>query len=297
MATKKLRSVKGRRIRLTALDECGAPDLTNPCGSIVTSGFVSVSWSDELETGEEYTQKNAWGDFCIAEKDADRVKWTNVTISLCEIDPQILVMLGGAIPNLDTQGHIVGAFFTRDPNPLSFAIEVWTKKAGTDACAAASGGAPAAVEWGYFAGFNVRNGMLDGDLTIENAPLALNIKGELYGANGAWGVGPYGDNPLENVTGAPEGALRYIGTTTVQPPDDTDGCVPIRPATGATSGAPGTWTPTNSAPPMTLAELVAATPAIVASPLTAWASGEYVTLGDGSKAHWSSTAWVAGAAT
>jgi hypothetical protein len=102
---------------------------------------------------------------------------------------------------------------------------------------------------------------------------------------------------LENVTGAPEGALRYIGTTTVQPPDDTDGCVPIRPATGATSGAPGTWTPTNSAPPMTLAELVAATPAIVASPLTAWASGEYVTLGDGSKAHWSSTAWVAGAAT
>jgi hypothetical protein len=225
MATKKLRSVKGRRIRLTALDECGAPDLTNPCGSIVTSGFVSVSWSDELETGEEYTQKNAWGDFCIAEKDADRVKWTNVTISLCEIDPQILVMLGGAIPNLDTQGHIVGAFFTRDPNPLSFAIEVWTKKAGTDACAAASGGAPAAVEWGYFAGFNVRNGMLDGDLTIENAPLALNIKGELYGANGAWGVGPYGDNPLENVTGAPEGALRYIGTTTVQPPDDTDGCV------------------------------------------------------------------------
>jgi hypothetical protein len=71
MATKTLRSVKGRRMRLTALDECGAPDLGNPCGSIVTSGFISVTWSDEVETGEEFTQKNAWGDFCIAEKDAD----------------------------------------------------------------------------------------------------------------------------------------------------------------------------------------------------------------------------------
>ena len=222
MATKKLRSVKGRRLRVTALDECGAPDLTAECGSIVTSGFISVTWSDEVETGEEYTQKNAWGDFCIAEKDGDRVKWTNVTLSLCEIDPQILVMLGGAVPNENSTGDIIGAFFTQEPNPLSFAIEVWTKKAGTDACAA--GGQP---EWGYFAGFNVRNGMLDGDLTIENAPLALNLKGELYGASDSWGTGPYTDKPLENVAGAPPGSLRYIGITTVQPPDDSDGCVQL----------------------------------------------------------------------
>lgn len=290
MATKKLRSVKGRRVRFTALDECGAPDTANPCGSIVTSGFISVTWADELETGEEYTQKNAWGDFCIAEKDADRVKWTNVTISLCEIDPEILVMLGGAIPNENENGDVIGAFFTRDPNPLSFAIEVWTKKAGTDACAA-GGGPP---EWGYFAGFNVRNGMLDGDLTIENAPLALNIKGELYGANEAWGVGPYGDNPLENVSGAPAGALRYVGITTVQPPDDTDGCVAILPATGATAGTPGTWTPPNAAPPMTLADLSSADPEITATPATAWTTGQHVVLGDGSHAHWSGTAWVVG---
>ncbi len=225
MATKKLRSVKGRRMRLTALDECGNPDTASQCGSIVTSGFISVTWSDEIETGEEFTQKNAWGDFCIAEKDADRVKWTNITIAMCEIDPEILVMIGGAVPNENATGDLIGAFFTRDPNPLAFAIEVWTKKAGTDACAP-GGGSP---EWGYFAGFNVRNGMLDGDLTLENAPLALSLKGELYGASDAWGVGPYVDKPLENVVGAPAGALRYIGITTVQPPDETDGCVALPP--------------------------------------------------------------------
>jgi hypothetical protein len=288
MPTRKLRSVKGRRVRFTALDECGAPDLSNPCGSIVTSGFISVTWADEVETGEEYTQKNAWGDFCIGEKDADRVKWTNVTISLCEIDPEILVMLGGAVPNFNADGDIVGAFFTREPNPLSFAIEVWTKKAGTDACAA-GGGAP---EWGYFAGFNVRNGMLDGDLTIENAPLALNLKGELYGANDAWGVGPYADNPLENVSGVPAGALRYIGVTTTQPPEETDGCVAIIPATGATAGVPGSWTPANAAPPQTLEDLQAGS--VLASPATLWTVGQHVILGDLTHAHWTGTAWAAG---
>lgn len=264
MATKKLRSIKGRRVRFTALDECGVPDLTNPCASIVTSGFISVTWSDELETGEEFTQKNAWGDFCIAEKDADRVKWTNVTIALCEIDPQILVMLGGATENRNSQGDLIGAFFTGEPNPLSFAIEVWTKKGGQDACAP-GGGDP---EWGYFAGYNVRNGMLDGDLTIENAPMTLSIKGEIYGASEEWGAGPYNDNPTESSAGVPAGALRYVGVTTVQPPEDTDGCVAILPATGATAGSPGTWTPSGSNAPQTLLALQGAIPPIAAAPVT-----------------------------
>lgn len=222
MPTKTLRSVKGRRMRLTALDECGVPDFGNTCGSIVTSGFISVTWSDEVETGEEFTQKNAWGDFCIAEKDSDRVKWVNLTISMCEVDPEILIMVGGALANENTTGDTIGAFFTREPNPLSFAIEVWTKKAGASACGP-GGGTP---EWGYFAGFNVRNGMLDGDLTLENGPLTLGLKGELYAAAG-WGTGPYTDKPLENTLGAPDGVLRYIGVTTVQPPTETAGCVAL----------------------------------------------------------------------
>ena len=198
-------------------------------------------------------------------------------------------MIGGALPNENSTGDMVGAFFTREPNPLSFAIEVWTKKAGL---ACAPGGGP--VEWGYFAGFNVRNGMLDGDLTIENGPLTLGLKGELYAASG-WLTGPYTDKPLENVLGAPDGVLRYIGITTVQPPDETAGCVGIGvTATGATAGIPGAFTPAGATPPATLAALTSAAPPIVASPATAWTVGQYVALGDASHAHWSSTAWVTG---
>ncbi len=72
------------------------------------------------------------------------------------------------------------------------------------------------------------------------------------------------------------------------------------PATGATAGVPGTWTPASSTPPSTVANLIAGTPnTVAASPTTAWTAGQYVqtgTAGTSGEAHWSSTAWVAGRA-
>jgi len=67
-------------------------------------------------------------------------------------------------------------------------------------------------------------------------------------------------------------------------------------ATGATAGTPGTWAPSGSAPP---ADAASAT-AIVASPTTAWTTGQYVqgsTAGVGGEMHWDGAAWVAGRAT
>jgi hypothetical protein len=63
-------------------------------------------------------------------------------------------------------------------------------------------------------------------------------------------------------------------------------------ATGATSGAPGYFTPTGATVPANLAALTG----ITASPATAWAVGQYVITADLLAAHWSSSAWVAGKA-
>jgi hypothetical protein len=293
MATRKIKSVKGRVMRLTRLDECGNP-YAGECATIVTDGFISVTLSDEVEAGEEYTQKNAWGDFCIAEKDGDRVKWANVSISMCEVDPEVLDLVGGANPVV-LADDTIGATFGTEPNPNAFALEVWTKKAGTDACA--SGGNP---EWGYFVVPYVRNGILDGDLTIENAPLTVGLKGEGIGASGSWGVGPHGDNPMKAPAGFPEGDLYGMVVTDVQPPEPTDGCQPITgggPATGATAGIPGTWTPAGSTAPNDAAGATSA--GITATPNTAWTTGQYVqgvTSGTAGEMHWSGSAWVAGKA-
>jgi hypothetical protein len=70
-----------------------------------------------------------------------------------------------------------------------------------------------------------------------------------------------------------------------EPPDEV-------PATGATAGTPGTFTPEGSIPPPDLASCGSLT----ASPSTPWASGEYVVLGDATEATYSGTDFVGGRA-
>jgi hypothetical protein len=68
-------------------------------------------------------------------------------------------------------------------------------------------------------------------------------------------------------------------------------------ATGASAGAPGTWTPGGSTPPADVPTLQSS--GVVASPGTAWTTGEYVqtgTAGTAGEAHWDGSAWVAGMA-
>lgn len=68
-------------------------------------------------------------------------------------------------------------------------------------------------------------------------------------------------------------------------------------ATGAIAGTPGTWTPGGSAAPADVSALQAGS--VVASPATAWTTGQYVqtgTAGTPGEAHWDGAAWVAGMA-
>jgi hypothetical protein len=65
-------------------------------------------------------------------------------------------------------------------------------------------------------------------------------------------------------------------------------------ATGATAGTPGTFTPGGAAAPANLAALQGATPAVVASPATAWTTGQHVLLGDAAHAHWDADSWETG---
>lgn len=218
MATKVLTSLKGRVIRLTRLDSCGAP-VIGACSSIVSAGFITVEIAPEVEAGEEYTQKNAWGDFCVSEKDRDRYKWVNVSLSLCEVHPDILDLVGGASAISDGTDTI-GASFGEDTNDQGFAIEVWTKQAG----GSCDSGNP---EWGYFVVPFCLNGALDGGFTIENGTMSVSLKGEGQPAVADWGVNPYGDNPLEAAAGMPVGDFMAVVRTTVQPPAVTAGCVAL----------------------------------------------------------------------
>ena len=130
-------------------------------------------------------------------------------------------------------------------------------------------------------------------------------------------MGLDGDNPPKAigqcrlVSGAVGGEARVTLTATATLPvdgkplicfGDTASHAPVGgdPASGAVAGTPGTWTPAGAEPPATVAALIAGTPnVVVASPATAWTTGQYVqtqATGTGGRAHWSGTAWVTGAA-
>lgn len=67
------------------------------------------------------------------------------------------------------------------------------------------------------------------------------------------------------------------------------------PSTGATAGIPGAWTPAGSQAPASVAALIAAP--VVATPATAWTTGQYVqtlTAGAAGRATWGGAAWIAG---
>lgn len=70
---------------------------------------------------------------------------------------------------------------------------------------------------------------------------------------------------------------------------------PQPPATGATAGTPGSWTPAGSKAPAN----AAGASGVTASPTSAWTTGQYVqgsTAGAAGEMTWSGTGWVGGRA-
>lgn len=118
----------------------------------------------------------------------------------------------------------------------------------------------------------------------------------------SFGGDEYGAELTSDVTWPTVGNITYTrdgGASWVQPMGKV-AATTAPPATGATAGAPGAYTPAGAAPPADVPALIAGTPnAVVASPTTAWTTGQYVqtrTGGAAGQAHWNGTAWTAGQA-
>lgn len=219
MATKTLNSIKGRRLRLTRLDDCGDV-VVGPCTTVVTEGFIQVEFAPEVEAGEEYLLKNAWGDFCVSERDGDRFKWVNLTIEMCDVDPDVLDIVANGNPIISS-GDTIGTTIGTTAASGGFALEVWTKQAGADC----NGGTP---EYGYFVAPFVKNGRLDGSITIENGTLTISMAAQGFAAPASWATGPYGDDPLQ--ASFPAGDLMGMVVTNVAPPVVTAGCQAYAPS-------------------------------------------------------------------
>jgi hypothetical protein len=215
-------------MRVQTVNSCGTP-LVGSCVSAVSTGLVSVEMQDQVESGQEIVVMNAAGLICVNEKSPKQLKWINVTITFCSVDPEMFNLITGStlVLNDAASPQAVG-FQTRTSNYAAgaFALEVWTNISQAQ-CATL--GTFSLVPYGYFLLPNIVEGTV-GDVKIENGAISFTVSGRTkQGTN--WGTGP--KNVLANMTtGAAEKLLvalpsdvhRHLQWTYLAPPAASCGC-------------------------------------------------------------------------
>lgn len=217
--------IQGTRLRVTLIDECGAP-VGGDCAQVVTDGFISVAMTDNVEAPDEFKQKTAGGSFCLNQRTEPELNWVEVAISLCQVNPELISFLTGS--RLIYDGDAVPVGWATDSDvyaTASFALEVWTnlgKARGGPACG------PTGTRYGYL----LLPWLIEGtfaDSTIENGPLNVTIN-TITSEGNDWGVGPY-DVVLDSLGAAsplleaiPTTRHRHMQFTSLAPPASVCGC-------------------------------------------------------------------------
>lgn len=232
MATKTFTPLMGKRLRITALDVCGRVPTPGAEDSVlVTSGFVSIALSSEVEEGTEIVQKRADGSLCVNDKQPNSFKRFNGEVTLCGVDPAALSLLTNAEIYEDYQSNPSGFVVPEGTINKAFALELWTGLSG-QACDPGTEEAS-----GYFLLPFLQAGVL-GDFSVdgENA-INLSMTGAYTKSGNAWGTGPYavmrgetGNTPAVLPTPLDPGDHLLGLLTGIAPPPESDGLVAFTPA-------------------------------------------------------------------
>lgn len=218
-------SVNGEVMRLTRLDNCGRPLApAAACAQIVSDGFVSVAYSAEITEGEDIERKNARGAVCLSKAQCDELKYFNVQINACGVDPDMFSFITGSPLVLDWNGNSVGNRIKKGSTcNINFALELWTE-IPSEICEEDVDG-----QWGYFLVPFISGGVL-GDFTIQNDALDIQFNSKSKSGSG-WGVGPYAVDQEDALgTAGPlllpieSDDLMDIHLTTIAPPTPVCGC-------------------------------------------------------------------------
>jgi len=274
-------------IRVTELDFTGEPAPGNPM--YVSDQLVKIDFNPDMEAGQEISNRGASGNLCVVYRTPDLMKRLTISLELCVPDPELEVLLSGGKVFYDEDNPEDVAGFEYPPlmvdaTPNGVSVEAWTRYI-------VEGSQPAGQP--YMRWVFPRMYLRKGNRTIDVNSMATTFEGYAI-ENPSWGDGPVDDWPFES--DAVVAAMFDDNIPPVQVGIQEVPGEPQVPATGATAGSPGTWSPATAVAPADFAALDTADPAIVANPTTAWTTGQYVLLGDTSHAYWDGTLWISGEA-
>ena len=231
MATTCFTPFKVPRVRVTRLNSCGQV-VTGSCSQVVSDGIISVAMTKNYEDREEFFVKNGDGIFCVKETNPPILKWIDLVLTFCNVDPDI-VNIASAEPlySSDDAAATKIGWSTQEGSAASsfFAFEGWTRLSGSGV--QCTGG----TEYGYVLFPWVVEGTI-GDMTLENGVANFVINARTR-SNSLWGVGPYNvdlsdaagtlNNPIPMLT--PIGSLQHhrMFITRMAPPAASCGCAAV----------------------------------------------------------------------
>ncbi len=218
------------RIRVTQVNSCGLP--VTGCSTVVSDGIISIAMTKEYEARQEFFTKNGDGVFCVRETNPPILKWINLVITLCNVDPELVgIMAAEPLVLNDATSPVADGYNTDEGSAanVNFALEGWTRLTGLST--PCTGG----TEFGYALFPWVVEGTV-GDVTYENGAATFTVNARTK-SGGAWGTGPYmvdySDNPAGSTTRIP--LLTSIGPRThermfitrLAPPTASCGCTTL----------------------------------------------------------------------
>lgn len=219
------------RVRVTRLNSCGVV-VTGSCSQVVTDGIISVEMTKNYEEREEFFVKNGDGIFCVKETSPPVLKWIDLVLTFCGVDPDIVNILAGEplYQSNDTAATKIG-WSTEENSAFNsnFAFEGWTRLANTGV--SCTGG----TEYGYVLFPWVVEGTI-GDMTFENNAVNFVINARTRSSS-PWGVGPYNvdlsdapgnyDTPIPMLTPISSTTHHRMFISRLAPPAAACGCASV----------------------------------------------------------------------
>jgi hypothetical protein len=208
--------VRGSAVRITGLNNSGSVPspirfATSKSVATVTINESTESSSNELVSTDDDDKPRL---HFVRPEQAVQYK---IDVDFLRADPGILSLISGATVVLNDSGDVVGFDSdTRKPS-VSFALEVWSKLAGT-ACADGT------RQYGYTVFPFLKGGYLSG-FEFKNGMVSFNLRGAQTRKVPRWGVGPFDlEGPHERlIEVVSRNTMFRTSLTTAIPPVEANG--------------------------------------------------------------------------
>lgn len=219
------------RVRVTKLNSCGQV-VTGSCSQVVTDGIISIEMTKNYEDREEFFIKNGDGLFCVRETNPPILKWIDLVLTFCNVDPDLVFLTANEPLYSSDDAAATKTGFSTAENSVSnvnFAFEGWTRLSGSGV--PCTGG----TEFGYVLFPWVVEGTV-GDMTFENGALNFVINARTRSLS-LWGTGPYNvdlsdaagtlNNPIRMLTPIASDQHHRMFITRLAPPAASCGCAAV----------------------------------------------------------------------